>query len=181
MSYAAAFLALAGGYAALRSLPAPEEGSVLGDFLSDLTSDVPSEGLGDILGLAGAAGLLAVAGGALAATTGLGDLLSGDGPSDPKAEVEAALMIRALAGVARAGGLGFAEKQALLDRVGRDDPRAVLAVTRALSGSEPPQDLAAEVPPDLADRLLGVARAAARADDPDEQAYVAALARALGR
>lgn len=111
------------------SVGAIEDGSILGTFVADVTSDSPSEGLGDVLGWAGAAGLAAVAGGALFATTGLGDMLSGRiDPKDPVAEARAGLLLRLdLQLRATNGPIPFAEKRRMLDALPSDTSPGDLA------------------------------------------------------
>ncbi len=156
-----------------------DDQSILGNFLYDVTSDDPSEGLGDVLGVAGAVGLAAVLGGALAATTGLGDVLSGRAETtDPETEARAKLILRALVQVAKADGLSFAQKQALLDRVDRGNPRDVLALNALFNAPVDARALAADTPPDMAEAVLATVDGAARG--PEGRAYADALRRALG-
>ncbi len=156
-----------------------EEGSVLGNFVFDVTSDDPSEGLGDILGTAGLVGLLGVAGGALAATTSLGDVLSGTPSSDdPAVEARAALVLRTLVQIAKADGLSFAEKQAFLDRIDRSNPRDALALNALFNAPVDAATLAQDTSEADRDLVLTTAQRAAKSNAA--RAYVAQLSDAFG-
>lgn len=156
-----------------------EADSVLGNFVFDVTSDDPSEGLGDILGTAGLVGLLGVAGGALAATTSLGDILSGTaGETDPAVEARAQLILRTLVQVAKADGLSFAEKQAFLDRIDRGNPRDALALNALFNAPLDAKALAADTPAEFRDLVRSTARRAAKSEAA--RAYLAELETAFG-
>lgn len=156
----------------------------LGGVFDNLRDGAGGDGDGGLLGLAGLAGVLGLAGGAAAATTSLGDILSGhidDGAPSREEEDTAKLLLRAMIQAAKSdGGIDMQEKQRILATVGDASPGEVAFVTAQMQAPLDPAGLAADTPEGLRDRVYGAALMTIRLDSPAEARFLTDLGTALG-
>jgi hypothetical protein len=207
MSYTGLLASVAVGYAAARGVDALAADAPVGETVAATVGDAPGglfeemfdggvggvldrladgaggDGDGGLLGLAGIVGGLGLAGGALAATTSLGDILSGHidaGRPSPEEEARARLLLRAMIEAAKADGpLDMREKQRILGTVPDASPGELNFVTAQMRGPADPEGLARDTPSDLARQVYGAALMTARQTAPAEARFLARLARAL--
>lgn len=156
----------------------------LGGLLGNLSEGAGGDGNGGMLGLAGIAGALGLAGGAAAATTSLGDILSGninDGADSAEHEEKAKLLLRTMIQAAKSdGGIDMQEKQRILDMVGDASPGEISFVTAEMQAPLDPEGLAADTPPALTDQVYSTALMTIKLDNEAEAQFLAELGRALG-
>lgn len=158
-----------------------EDSAGFGGLLSD---GAGGDGSGDLLGLAGLVGVLGLAGGAAAATTRLGDILSGhidDGAATPEEEENAKLLLRAMIQSAKSdGGIDMRDKQRILATVGDASPGEVAFVTAQMQAPLDPESLAADTPDALRERVYGAALMTIKRDSPEDARFLSRLGAALG-
>ncbi|WP_425090651.1 DUF533 domain-containing protein [Tropicimonas sp. S265A] len=159
-------------------------GGGLQDMLGQLTGGAQGEGGGGTLGLAGIVGALGLAGGATAASSSLGDILSGhidDGAPSPEAEANAKLLLRTMIEAAKSdGGIDMEEKQRILDTIGDAGPGEVAYVTQQMQAPLDPQGLAAETPRDMAEQVYTTALMTIKLDNQAEAQFLHTLGQSLG-
>lgn len=161
-----------------------ETGGGLGALLGNLGDGAGGDGDGSMLGLAGIAGALGLAGGAAAATTSLGDILSGninDGAEPLEEEEKAKLLLRTMIQAAKSdGGIDMQEKQRILDTVGEATPGEISFVTAEMQAPLDPEGLAADTPAALRDQVYSTALMTIKLDNEAEAQFLAELGQALG-
>jgi uncharacterized membrane protein YebE (DUF533 family) len=154
-----------------------------GGVLDRLSDGAGGDGDGGTLALAGLVGGLGLAGGALAATTSLGDILSGHidaGRPSPEEEARAKLLLRAMIEAAKSdGALDMREKQRILGTLGDASPGEVSFVTAQMQAPADPEGLARDTPEGMAREVYAAALMAARQHVPAEARFLARLGQAL--
>lgn len=136
-------------------------------------------------GGAGLAGLLAMVGGAAAASgKGVGAVLDQfkDAPASEEAENAAGLMLRAMIQAAKADGKIDADEQAkILETVGEDaDPADIDFINKQLRAKVDIEGLAADTPDAQKMQVYSMSLMPIRVDTQAEAAYLDKLAAALG-
>lgn len=156
----------------------------LGGIFDRLSDGAGGNGDGGTLGLAGIVGALGLAGGAAAATTSLGDILSGhvdDGKPDPAQEETAKLLLRTMIQAAKSdGGIDMQERQRILDTVGDASPGEIAFVTAEMQAPLDPEGLAADTPAGQGEQVYSTALMTIKLDQPAEARFLAILGHALG-
>lgn len=156
----------------------------LGGIFDSLSSGAGGDGDGGTLGLAGIVGAMGLAGGAAAATTSLGDILSGhvdDGKPDPAQEDTAKLLLRTMIQAAKSdGGIDMQEKQRILDTVGDASPGEIAFVTEQMQAPLDPEALAADTPAGQGEQVYSTALMTIKLDQPAEAQFLSRLGHALG-
>ncbi|MDJ0995495.1 MAG: tellurite resistance TerB family protein [Dinoroseobacter sp.] len=186
MSFVQTLALLGAGYATARGTDWLASGGAEG-IVSGAAETLEGMGAGsvnqDMLGLAGALGVAGLAGGILAATTPLGDVLSGrvDQPASQEAEAAAKLQIRAMIEAAKSDGhLSMIEKQRILASLGDASPGELAWVNAQMNAPTDPQKLASDTPEDQRTPVFRSAAMTIRRGHPVEERFLSKLGDMLG-
>lgn len=186
MSFVQSLALLGAGYATARGVDWLASGGAE-DVVSDAARTLEGMGAGavneEMLGLAGALGVAGVVGGLLAATTPLGDVLSGriDPPASPEAEAAAKLQIRAMIEAAKSDGhLSMIEKQNILASLGSARPGEVAWVTAQMNAPTNPEQLAEDTPENQRAPVFSAAAMTIRRGHLVEERFLTKLGDLLG-
>lgn len=186
MSFVQTLALLGAGYATARGVDWLASGGAEG-LVSGAAETLEGMGAGavdeDLLGLAGVLGVAGLAGGLLAATTPVGDILSGrvDPPASAEAEAAAKLQIRAMIEAAKSDGhLSMIEKQNILATLRGASPGELAWVNAQMNAPTNPELLAKDTPEEQRNPVFATAAMTIKKGHPVEERFLTKLGDLLG-